>query len=251
MNTQENILVKANIQKEGNSKRIKIIFVVYQSLLVFLLMIGLISGSYSTSLSKTIGWFDVSFYYYNVESGYYSPYTGSWIDTSGSHIYEEEIIAVTVIFLVLCSIPLLLEAVQKRQRQNTSLTISDSAVYGSYDSFLFKKSFEMPIEKVESITVSSNFADEIRTGKTLELRSASGNIKLHFVQNAEEIVDAKASTAEKTKKEEKIVSANNAAPQVTLLEADKIEALKKYKELKDQGIITEEEFDAKKSQLLK
>ena len=35
MNTQENILVKANIQKEGNSKRIKIIFVVYQSLLVF------------------------------------------------------------------------------------------------------------------------------------------------------------------------------------------------------------------------
>ena len=30
-----------------------------------------------------------------------------------------------------------------------------------------------------------------------------------------------------------------------------IEALKKYKELKDQGIITEEEFDAKKSQLLK
>lgn len=34
MNTQENILVKANIQKEGNSKRIKIIFVVYQSLLV-------------------------------------------------------------------------------------------------------------------------------------------------------------------------------------------------------------------------
>jgi hypothetical protein len=35
------------------------------------------------------------------------------------------------------------------------------------------------------------------------------------------------------------------------LEADKIEALKKYKELKDQGIITEEEFDAKKSQLLK
>lgn len=70
MNTQENILVKANIQKEGNSKRIKIIFVVYQSLLIFLLMMGLISGSYSTSLSKTIGWFDVSFYYYNVESGY-------------------------------------------------------------------------------------------------------------------------------------------------------------------------------------
>lgn len=139
MNTQENILVKANIQKEGNSKRIKIIFVVYQSLLVFLLMIGLISGSYSTSLSKTIGWFDVSFYYYNVESGYYSPYTGSWIDTSGSHIYEEEIIAVTVIFLVLCSIPLLLEAVQKRQRQNTSLTISDSAVYDLMILFYLKR----------------------------------------------------------------------------------------------------------------
>ena len=109
----------------------------------------------------------------------------------------------------------------------------------------------MPIEKVESITVSSNFVDEIRTGKTLELRSASGNIKLHFVQNAEEIVDAKASTTEKIKKEEEIVSTNHDAPQVTLSEADKIEALKKYKELKDQGIITEEEFETKKSQLLK
>lgn len=54
MNTQENILVKANIQKEGNSKRIKIIFVVYQSLLVFLLMIGLISGSKSGLTYKTI-----------------------------------------------------------------------------------------------------------------------------------------------------------------------------------------------------
>lgn len=124
MNTQENILVKANIQKEGNSKRIKIIFVVYQSLLVFLLMIGLISGSKSGLTYKTIGWFDISFYYYNLESGYYSPYIG------GSHIYEGEIIAVTVIFLLLCSIPLLLEAIQKRQRQNTSLTISDSTVYG-------------------------------------------------------------------------------------------------------------------------
>lgn len=245
MNTQENILVKANIQKEGNSKRIKIIFVVYQSLLVFLLMIGLISGNKSGLTYKTIGWFDISFYYYNLESGYYSPYTG------GSYIYEEAIIAVTVIFLLLCSIPLLLEAIQKRQRQNTSLTISGSTVYGSYDSFLFKKSFDMPIEKVESITVSSNFADEIRTGKTLELRSASGNIKLHFVQNAEEIVDAKASTTEKIKKEEEIVSTNHDAPQVTLSEADKIEALKKYKELKDQGIITEEEFETKKSQLLK
>ena len=109
----------------------------------------------------------------------------------------------------------------------------------------------MPIEKVESITVSSNFADEIRTGKTLELRSDTENIKLHFVQNAEEIVDAKASTTEKIKKEEEIVSTNHDAPQVTLSEADKIEALKKYKELKDQGIITEEEFKTKKSQLLK
>ena len=143
MSTQENILVKANIQKEGNSKRVKIIFVVYQALLVFLLMIGLISGSKSGLTYKTIGWFDISFYYYNLGSGYDSPYTRSWIDTSGPYIYKEEIIAVTVIFLVLCSIPLLLEAVQKRQRQNTSLTISDSTVYGSYDSFLFKKNIKL------------------------------------------------------------------------------------------------------------
>lgn len=197
MNTQENILVKANIQKEGNSKRIKIIFVVYQSLLVFLLMIGLISGSKSGLTYKTIGWFDISFYYYNLESGYYSPYTG------GSYIYEEAIIAVTVIFLLLCSIPLLLEAIQKRQRQNTSLTISGSTVYGSYDSFLFKKSFDMPIEKVESITVSSNFADEIRTGKTLELRSASGNIKLHLSKTRKKSSMLKQARQRKSKKKKK------------------------------------------------
>ena len=50
-----------------------------------------------------------------------------------------------------------------------------------------KKTIQIPIDKIDNLTIISTFMDKLRTGKTLGICSASCLIKFHFVQNAEEV----------------------------------------------------------------
>ena len=152
-------------------------------------------------------------------------------------------------FLLLLGAPFYIDAIHKRQCKNTALTISESKVYGSYNSFLFKKSLEMPIEKVDNLTTISGLMDKLRTGVTLGVCSASGVIKIHFVQNAEEVISAAMNRIDEIKEKEKrsravVAQATANAPAST---SDK---LKDLLAMKESGLITEEEFTKKREEIL-
>ena len=151
-------------------------------------------------------------------------------------------------YIILLTAPLYIDAIHKRQCKNTALTISESKVYGSYNSFLFKKSLEMPIEKVDNLTTISGLMDKLRTGVTLGVCSASGVIKIHFVQNAEEVISAAMNRIDEIKEKEKrsrvVAQATANAPAST---SDK---LKDLLAMKESGLITEEEFTKKREEIL-
>lgn len=266
MDTHEHILATADI-RYVKTKLAKITTIVFLIIVALSLVIGIDSASYSGHIDggkvtnkysplygqsfpahdyQHIGWFNLEFYEDDQGWEGYGDYKywGHTVET-----YEENIILCVFIYAVLFSLPAVVTAIFKHECKVTSLTITDSQVYGSYNNFLFKKSLKMPIEKVDNLTTISGLMDKFRSGVTLGVCSASGIIKLHFVQNADEVIAAAIGRIEEIKEKEKRarVVAQPVAPAAAPSVSDK---LKDLALMKEQGLITEDEFNKKREEIL-
>ena len=264
MEAQERVLAKADIRKVSNKKR-KIIKIVYLIVIAASLIIGIISGTrtgHSDGGSKTdwgatvpaydykyVRWFGVDFSYEGEgwqKQIVFGNVRQVW--EPESRIYVDNIIWVSAMYIILLAAPFCIDVIHRRQRKITALTISESKVYGSYNSFLFKKSLEMPIEKVDNLTTISGLLDKLRTGVTLGVCSASGVIKIHFVQNAGEVISAAMNRIDEIKEKEKrsrVIAQTTATAAVST--SDK---LKDLLAMKESGLITDEEFTKKREEIL-
>lgn len=266
MDNQEHVLITADI-RYIKTKLARIVTIVFLVIVALSLIIGITSASYSghSDGGKVInpdsdlygqsypahdyvhiGWFGIEFY--EDDQGWEHSFFGSYWDHT-KETYVENIILVIVIYIVLFSLPAIVTAVFKHECKVTALTITDSQVYGSYNNFLFKKSLKMPIEKVDNLTTISGLMDKLRSGITLGVCSASGIIKLHFVQNADEVIAAAIGRIEEIKEKEKRarVVAQPVAPAAAPSVPDK---LKDLALMKEQGLITEDEFNKKREEIL-
>ncbi len=102
------------------------------------------------------------------------------------------------------------------------------------------------MDKIDSIAVQSGILDKIFGGQTIAIRSASGLIKFPWVQNAQEFVDT--TLAEIQKYTEAAELKSQPAPAAPA--SDDFEKIQKLKNLLDQGLLTQEEYDAKRKELL-
>lgn len=111
------------------------------------------------------------------------------------------------------------------------LCVTDKRVYGKT---AFGKRVDLPIDKISSVGTC------IPQG--IMVATSSGAIRFWLLTNREEVYNAISS-----------LLGNRQAPAQTQRaenENNSLEDLKKLKELLDMGVITQEEFDAKKKQLL-
>ncbi len=116
----------------------------------------------------------------------------------------------------------------------SELTVTDKRAYGKA---AFGRRVDLPLDSISSVG----------TGifKCLSVATSSGRITFWFIQNLDEFHDVLAKLLiERQSKPEKPVEIKHEIPQ------SNADELKKYKDLLDSGIITQEEFDAKKKQLL-
>lgn len=115
------------------------------------------------------------------------------------------------------------------------LTVTDKRIYGRV---AWGKRVDLP---VDSISATST----IKFLKGVTVATSSGKISFLVIKNAEEIYNTinKLIIERQQKK-------SNSVPIVSAPTIDEADKLKKYKDLLDSGVITQEEFDAKKQQLL-
>lgn len=145
----------------------------------------------------------------------------------GFNAIPELLIVITIPFLIIGQ--LFYASMSK-----VSLTVTDKRVYGTA---AFGKRVELPLDSVSAVGTGAF--------KSIAITSASGAIKFGMVRNRDEIhsaiskllVDRQSKPAAATTIKQEIPQSN-------------AEELKKYKELLDSGVISQEEFDAKKKQLL-
>lgn len=118
----------------------------------------------------------------------------------------------------------------------TEITVSNKRIYGRNG---MGKQVDLPLDSISSVRTSSN--------KGIKVSSYSGNIKFPFLRSQKEVYEAicgllvdrqSMPVAPVVPQKESVSSISNA------------DEIKKYKELLDLGIITQEEFDVKKKQYL-
>lgn len=115
-----------------------------------------------------------------------------------------------------------------------SLTVTNKRVYGTA---IFGKRVDLPIDMISAAGTC--------LFKGIEVSTASGKIKFLMIKNAEEIH----STISKlliNRQNKETKSSNN----FNRVEGSVADELKKYKELLDNGAISQEEYEQKKNELL-
>ncbi len=143
-------------------------------------------------------------------------------------------IAGTFLMTALFAVPAILIAALVCHFFSGSLVITDKRVYGR---IAFGRQVDLPLDKVSSVWTQWWM-------KGIAIGTSSGNIKFLFVDNQGEIYQVLSNLLIQRQAEEKQShTVVNAAP-------SNADELKKYKELLDAGVITQEEYDAKKKQLL-
>lgn len=223
---EEKVLCKANI-KGGCKKTILIIYTVIVLAFIFLpLRIGP-----SPNLNGIVcTWWE-----------------GFWIYSSGYGIWWTETISLTIIFLILM-LPVVYQILVRINCTKCNLTLTENKIYGSYKWIFKNESIQIPMEKLDNIIIRNNFWDKVRGGggSTLRIASNSGFVNFPCVQNAKEFTDLALKQLElfrKNNEASKAVTVDSADGTI----ADKLQSLQK---LKEQGILSEAEFESKKAELL-
>ena len=168
--------------------------------------------------------------------GWYAPLRyiyDSFFDYFLSHLniisyYDEAIFAY---FLYTGIIGIILSFFFNWEMGRCALTVTNRRVTGKAS---FGKSVDLPLNQISAIALGSL--------SRITVATSSGRIHFWFIKNRNEVHSALNNIIGKVQVESVYKQHNN-----SISEADEI---KKYKELLENGTITQEEFDAKKKQLL-
>ncbi len=159
--------------------------------------------------------------------------------------------------IVVCILPIIITLNGYFTSKQCRLSLTDKSVTGNKKTLFSNKVLKLPIDKVDAIMASHSFLDTLRGGDTLLIRSASGVIKFPWVQNANDFVKKTLAKIEEYKQSVKnenknLVSAvlNNTANNSNSDGSSSAARIKELKDLLDSGLITQEEFDSKRKELL-
>lgn len=120
--------------------------------------------------------------------------------------------------------------------RKTELTVTEQRITGKR---AFGRTVELPINQVSAIAMGGI--------KGVAVATSSGMIKFSFIKNRQEIFD----TVSALLRERQEMIAHTDEPNAQNAPQSDADELAKFKQLLDSGAITQEEYDAKKKQLLR
>lgn len=117
---------------------------------------------------------------------------------------------------------------------SAELTVTDKRVYGKA---AFGKRVDLPLDSISAVGTS--------LWRGIDVGTSSGSIKFKLIKNQKEVHAAMSNLLLERQQKQ-----NNITVEEKTSSSSQADELKKFKDLLDNGIITQEEFDAKKKQLL-
>lgn len=126
------------------------------------------------------------------------------------------------------------------QIRNSEITVTDKRIYGK---ILWNKQVDLPLASITSIST-------LQISKGIAVATPSGKISFRFVKNRQDIYQVLNNLIFQRQQENATTDMPSPTAPISDPPADVADQLIKFKKLLDSGIITQEEFDAKKKQLL-
>ncbi len=210
----ENIKISSKVSKKAKIVVLGIVIGSFALALIFLLVAILgqyaICDDYHSYYSR---WRDISHTYADC---------GSWDIWDGGYIYLFfSFTFISLVFFlyywIICKFEIM---------------VTDKRVYGKT---IFGHSVDLPIDSISA--VGSGMFNKI------VVATSSGKIKFFFIENSPAVREEILQLLMLRQDEKKVES-------TSIIASSTVDELKKYKELLDSGIITQEEFDIKKKQIL-
>lgn len=171
------------------------------------------------------------------------------LDEPSEHFYTSAFLLGIVIIAAIAAVPLVIRWYHKFIADRCTLNLVDKQIVGKIRLPLSTKMIQLPIEKLDNVFESKGIWDYFQSGSTVVISSNSGRVRLHYVQNAHEFVSIAMEQIEKVKKDygKQSAEAAQTAQQGSGTLSGKIAELQK---LRDQGILTDEQFESKKQELI-
>lgn len=245
MENNEKILYKAKI------KHYFTIFAIIASILWYILSLYIIINGTGKHPTPNGG------YWKSLCGIEYENLVTSYVDDPEVHIHTGLLIIAVLLFLVLTLLPILCFVFSKLIANRCTLTLTEKQICGQLKTLFGKKQIQIPIEKLDNIMTTSGFMDKLRSGETICVSSNSGMVKFHYVQNADEFVQAALKRIEEVKRSQPAAAPQadpvqhaQPAPVQNVSGSDAMEKINSLKQMLDSGLISQEEFDEKKKDIL-
>ena len=141
-----------------------------------------------------------------------------------------------------------------RRRTKTDINVTERQIVGFYigTNPYTRKSLNLPLEQITKVSAVQRKLSTFM-GKELRIWATTGKIILSFVENADEVaafLEAAIQQAKERSVEQDASSYEEQDIRPQRSQSDIADSLKKIADLRDAGIITEEEFEQKKKGIL-
>lgn len=213
-NTKETIIIKGKIKKSYET------FIVAGGIIILfpMLLYALNIGGCREYRNSSAGFFECLIFRF--ASNHYH---------LGSEVFVPIIFYIGLIIAIVGLV--LLFAYRK-----VSITVTNKRVYGTA---AWGKRVDLPLDMISAVATSFFHG--------IAVASSAGSIHFKMIENNKDVHEEISKLLMERQKQEVTVTTNTVKEKTQLSNADE---LKKFKELLDIGAITQEEFDAKKKQLL-
>ena len=159
-----------------------------------------------------------------------------WLLFSYSLEFQDLYVINWIILIVFCVIAVIISA------KAVELTITNKTV--SIYNPVLKNSTDLPVDSISTISKTTIFTEGI------SVSTSSGQVTCCFIGNRDAVFSELKKLIDK--RQDSVYQAPSSYQSTPTMQsnANSADELMKYKQLLDSGIITQEEFDAKKKQLL-
>lgn len=180
----------------------------------------------------------------------YNDFTNSW--ETHDRFFPVLLVSGIIMTIILLSLPLIVVLIKKYITKRCELILTDKEIRGQKKTLFSMRRLQIPIDHLDNVMTSNSLIDKIRGGETLMISSNSGLIRFHYVQNAEEFAQAAMKRIDEVRRSVPRSGAPMSAPAPvqSVSGSDAIEKINALRQMLDSGLITQEDFDKKKSNIL-
>lgn len=182
---------------------------------------------------------------------YYDKTTHRYERSNSLEYFPVLLVLGIIMTIILLSLPLIVVLIKKYITKRCELILTDKEIRGQKKTLFSMRRLQIPIDHLDNVMTLNSLIDKIRGGETLMISSNSGLIKFHYVQNADEFAQAAMKRINEVKKSATVPQAAPApVPVQNISGGDAMEKINSLKQMLENGLITQEDFDSKKADIL-